>query len=51
VKLAAKAKVLGRKVLFEIACLVTPDTLLRWYGKLIAKKYGRVSAHYGKIGT
>ncbi len=28
--LAVKAKVLGRKVLEEIGCLFTPDTLLRW---------------------
>jgi hypothetical protein len=38
-RLAAKAKVLGRKALMEIADLVTPDTLLRWYRKLIAEKY------------
>jgi hypothetical protein len=45
-RLAAKAKVLGRKRLKEIAGLVTPDTLLRWYGKLIAKKYDG-SSHRG----
>jgi transposase InsO family protein len=38
-RLAAKAKVVGRKGLSEISTLVTPDTLLRWYRKLIAKKY------------
>ena len=38
-RLAAKAKAIGRKGLFEIATLVTPDTLLRWYRRLIAKKY------------
>ena len=38
-RLAAKAKVIGRKGLFEISSLVTPDTLLRWYRRLIAKKY------------
>jgi transposase InsO family protein len=38
-RLAAKAKVIGRKGLFEISTLVTPDTLLRWYRRLIAKKY------------
>jgi hypothetical protein len=37
-RLAAKAKAIGRKGLFEIATLVTPDTLLRWYRRLIAKK-------------
>jgi hypothetical protein len=29
--LAVKAKALGRKTLKEIACIATPDTLLRWY--------------------
>jgi transposase InsO family protein len=38
-RLAAKAKVIGRKGLFEIGTLVTPDTLLRWYRRLIARKY------------
>jgi transposase InsO family protein len=38
-RLAAKAKGIGRKGLFEIGTLVTPDTLLRWYRRLIAKKY------------
>jgi transposase InsO family protein len=38
-RLAAKAKAIGRKGLFEINTLVTPDTLLRWYRRLIARKY------------
>ncbi len=38
-RLAAKAKAIGRKGLFEIGTLVTPDTLLRWYRRLIARKY------------
>ncbi len=38
-RLAAKAKAIGRKGLFEISTLVTPDTMLRWYRRLIAKKY------------
>ena len=38
-RLAAKAKKIGRKGLFEISTLVTPDTLLRWHRRLIAKKY------------
>ena len=38
-RLAAKAKAMGREGLKEIAGLVTPDTLLRWYKKLIAQKY------------
>ena len=38
-RLAAKGKALGRKILGEIGSLVTPDTILRWYRKLIATKY------------
>lgn len=38
-RLAVRAKGLGRKLLAEIATLVTPDTLLFWHRKLIAQKY------------
>jgi hypothetical protein len=38
-RLAANGKLLGRKLLNEYAGLVTPDTILRWYGMLVAKKY------------
>ena len=38
-RLAVKAKALGRAGLNGIACIVTPDTLLRWYRNLVAKKY------------
>ena len=34
-----KAKALGRKTLERFAGIVTPDTLLRWFRKLVAKKY------------
>src|ERR1044072_5246112 len=37
-RLAAKAKGLGRKLLAEVATLVTPDTLLAWHRRLIAQK-------------
>ena len=30
-RLAVKGKVLGRKLLSEIATIVTPDTILRWH--------------------
>jgi putative transposase len=33
-RLAVKAKALGRKVLAEIATIVTPETLLAWHRKL-----------------
>jgi putative transposase len=42
-RLAARAKVLGRKVLDEIATIVTPRTLLAWHRKLIAKKHDRAA--------
>jgi hypothetical protein len=38
-RLAALAYPLGRKRLKEIATLVTPDTLMRWYQRLIAQKF------------
>ena len=38
-RLAVKAKALGRKALTQVASIVTPDTLLRWYRDLIAAKY------------
>jgi putative transposase len=34
-----KAKSLGRKMLAEVATIVTPETLLAWHRKLIAQKY------------
>jgi putative transposase len=39
IRLAVKAKVLGRRALDELETLVTPDTLLAWHRKLIAKKW------------
>jgi putative transposase len=38
-RLADRAKVLGSQALREVATLVTPETLLRWYRMLIARKY------------
>ena len=38
-RLAARAKGLGRKILAEVATIVTPETLLAWHRKLIAQKY------------
>ena len=38
--LAVKGKCLGRKVLMELATLVTPDTILLWHRTLVAPKVG-----------
>src|SRR3954453_10485971 len=38
-RLAAKAKGLGRKLLAEVATIVTPETLLTWHRKWITQKY------------
>ncbi len=38
-RLAAKGKALGRRVLAEVATIVTPDTIMAWYRKLIARKW------------
>src|SRR5258707_9675121 len=38
-RLAALAHPLGRKRLKEIASLATPETLMRWYTRLITQKF------------
>jgi hypothetical protein len=38
-RLAAKAKKIAQKILGEVATIVTPETLLAWHRRLIAKKY------------
>ena len=49
IRLAVKAKVLGRRARDELETLVTPDTLLAWHRKLIAKKwtYARKEPSHG----
>lgn len=42
--LAANARLVARKVLADIATVVTPDTLLRWHRKLIANKYDGIAS-------
>src|SRR5215471_6713731 len=48
-RLAALAYSLGRQRLKEIATLATPDTLLRWYQRLIAQKFDG-SQHRRQLG-
>src|SRR6187200_2057115 len=38
-RLAEIGKRLGRKALAQVACVAKPDTILRWYRKLIAAKF------------
>src|ERR1700704_5522789 len=47
-RLAVKDRVLGRRVLEQLAGLVTPDTILRWYRELIAKKYDGTAQRGGE---
>ena len=43
-RLAGRGQKLGRQMLAQVASIVTPDTMLRWYRRLIARKYDG-SAH------
>ena len=38
-RLAANGKRLGRRLLIQVATIVTPDTILRWHHRLIAAKW------------
>lgn len=38
-RLARKGKLVGRRGLGSVGCIVTPDTILRWYRQLVAQKY------------
>ena len=48
IRLAAKAKTLGRRALTEIRSIVSPDTLLAWHRALIARKYGHLRLGPGR---
>ena len=48
-RLAALAHPLGRQRLKEVATFVTPDTLMRWYRQLMARKFDG-SEHRQRFG-
>ena len=49
-RLAAKGHCLGRRVLREVATIVTPDTILRWHRQLIARKWTHEQRRVGPPG-
>jgi len=49
-RLAAKGKTLGRRLLAQVATIVTPDTILRWHKRLIAAKWTYPSKRPGRPG-
>jgi transposase InsO family protein len=50
-RLAARGRPLGRQVLRQVATIVTPDTILRWYRLLIARKWTFAPKRPGRPGT
>jgi putative transposase len=51
-RLAVKGHVLGRRQLATVAGIVTPDTILRWYRRLVGKKYdGSMTRRPGRPTT
>ena len=49
-RLAPKGQRLGRQVLRQVATIVTPDTILRWYRRLIAQKWTSECRRSGRPG-
>lgn len=50
-RLAARGKRLGRHVLRQVATIVTPDTILRWHRRLIARKWTYEQRRPGRPGV
>lgn len=51
-RLAVRAKALGRTLLADVCTIVTPDTVLRWHRRLIARKYdGSAGRRRGRSGV
>ncbi|MGH7267972.1 MAG: integrase core domain-containing protein [Candidatus Rokuibacteriota bacterium] len=50
-RFAAKGRRLGRRVLRQVARIVTPDTILRWHRHLIARKWTFTPKRPGRPGV
>ena len=50
-RLAAKGKRIGRRLLMQVATIVTPDTILRWHHRLIAAKWTYPTKRVGRRGV
>jgi helix-turn-helix protein len=50
-RLAAKGRQIGRRVLRQVATIVTPDTILRWHRQLIARKWTFTPKRPGRPGV
>ena len=50
-RLAVIGQRLGRRILADIATIVTPDTILRWHRELIVRKWTYTTARPGRPGV
>jgi putative transposase len=50
-RLAVHGHRLGRRRLLDVATIVTPDTILRWHGQLIARKWTSAKRRGGRPGV
>jgi putative transposase len=50
-RLAVVGQRLGRRVLAQVASIVTPDTILRWHRELVARKWSCAARRRGRPGV
>ena len=48
--MCSKGKRIGRRLLMQVATIVTPDTILRWHHRLIAAKWTYKAKRVGRTG-